>query len=227
MTDAGRRKSPTRRGQATAQRILAAASELFLARGYEAVGVEDIVRRADCSKSSLYNLFAGKKQLLVAVVAELSDQFVGKLATLDVSRMGVEEGLRAFGRRLLQILLDERHLAFYRLTIAQAGRMPEVGREWQRHGPDAVIHSIVQFIIRHQEAGGLARDFDARMAAQQLHDLMAFCLVHRAVLGNRASRREVLKTIDDAVELFMRGYGAPKRSGKPGRPAGRARGGRS
>lgn len=212
MADIRNKRPATRRGQATAQRILAAASRLFLERGYDAVSIEDIVRLAGGSKSSLYNLFTGKEPLFVAVIAELSDRFVEQLATVDISRMKAEEGLHRFGQRLLEILLDDRHLAFYRLAIAQAANMPSVGHEWRRHGPDATARILARFIVHHQDVGNLETDFDARTAARQLHDMMAFHLVHRAVLGDRPTRREVSATIDSAVALFMRGYGSPQKS---------------
>lgn len=212
-------KTPlTRRGQAAAQRILAAASKLFLARGYDAVSIDDIVKLAGGSKSSVYHLFEGKERLFVAVIAELSDQFADQIATVDVSHMGVEEGLRAFGQRLLEILLDDCHSAFYRLAIAQAARMPSVGHEWQRHGPEATGRIVAQFIAQHQGAGDLRADFDAFTASRQLHDLIAFFLVHRAVLGDRPTQREIQKTIDSTVELFMRAYGSPGKSRGTGTP---------
>ncbi|MET0281746.1 MAG: TetR/AcrR family transcriptional regulator [Steroidobacteraceae bacterium] len=214
---ADKRRTPlTRRGQAAAGRIREAAARLFLARGYDAVSIDDIIELSGGSKSSVYSLFHGKEQLFVTVIGDLCDQFAQALAAVDVAHLDAAGGLRMFGRRLLEILMNERHLAFYRLALAQAGRIDGVGREWQRHGPEATCRLMAQFIAQRQGAGDLRTDFDAYAAARLFHDMIAFNLVHRAVVGDRPSPRDVRGTIAGAVDLFMRGY-AVHRPGPPRR----------
>ena len=58
----------TRRSTATRARLLAAAAELFLARGYEAVSILDVAERAGVTKGGLYGHFRTKGQMLVEVI---------------------------------------------------------------------------------------------------------------------------------------------------------------
>lgn len=55
------------------ERLLAAAGELFYAEGITAVGVERIRARADVAKSSLYEHFRSKDQLVAAYLQARSD----------------------------------------------------------------------------------------------------------------------------------------------------------
>ena len=60
-------KKPTR------QRLVEAARELFLAKGYEAASVADVLARAEVNSGSLYYFFKTKEQLLLAVLDEYVD----------------------------------------------------------------------------------------------------------------------------------------------------------
>ncbi len=53
-----------------ADRIVAIASELFLARGFDEVGMDDIAERAGCSRATLYRHFPGRAALIDAVMAK-------------------------------------------------------------------------------------------------------------------------------------------------------------
>ena len=55
------------------QRLVEAARELFLAKGYEAASVADVLARAEVNSGSLYYFFKTKEQLLLAVLDEYVD----------------------------------------------------------------------------------------------------------------------------------------------------------
>ncbi|TVT26148.1 TetR/AcrR family transcriptional regulator [Amycolatopsis rhizosphaerae] len=59
---------------ATRSRILDTAAALFYERGVHAVGVQEIVRRANASKLSLYRYFPSKEDLVREMLAEHSDR---------------------------------------------------------------------------------------------------------------------------------------------------------
>ncbi|OBK35478.1 TetR family transcriptional regulator [Mycobacterium sp. 1245111.1] len=60
----------TRSGR-PADRLLAAATELFAKYGIRAVGIDRILREADCAKASLYSTFGSKDALVIAYLTEL------------------------------------------------------------------------------------------------------------------------------------------------------------
>ncbi|HTZ85521.1 MAG TPA: TetR/AcrR family transcriptional regulator [Solirubrobacteraceae bacterium] len=72
--------SQAERSQATRARLLEAAYELFAARGYAAVGTEEIVRAAGVTRGALYHHFADKRQLFEAVYEDLERGLVERLA---------------------------------------------------------------------------------------------------------------------------------------------------
>jgi AcrR family transcriptional regulator len=68
----------TRREEALATReaLIGAGRELFAARGYAAVGTEEIVRRAHVTRGALYHHFADKRDLFRAVHERVEDELV-------------------------------------------------------------------------------------------------------------------------------------------------------
>ena len=54
----------------TRDKILNSAHRLFYERGYNATSIDDILKDAVLNKGSLYHLFKGKKEVLLAVIEE-------------------------------------------------------------------------------------------------------------------------------------------------------------
>jgi AcrR family transcriptional regulator len=68
-----RQDRPTSRSDSTdpAQRLLAAACNLFAAQGIRAVGIDQILREAGVAKASLYSSYGSKDALVIAYLTEL------------------------------------------------------------------------------------------------------------------------------------------------------------
>jgi AcrR family transcriptional regulator len=77
MTTPARRWART---DATQQRILDAATEVFRSRGFSAATMADIVERSGASIGSIYHHFGGKKELFLAIYDRLSADVELRLA---------------------------------------------------------------------------------------------------------------------------------------------------
>jgi AcrR family transcriptional regulator len=198
----------TRRGDEKSDQIRATATELFLRHGYDGVSVDGIVRIVGGSKTNIYNHFNSKEGLFVAIVQGLCEEFLSPLVTIDVSALGVEKGLRTLALALLGILLQDRHLAFQRLVIAETARFAALGRIWFDSGPERSRSIIAQFIEKQQRVGRLRRG-DPHQSATLFHDMITFDLLYRAMLGDRPSDDEIRRRIDMAIDAFLHGF-APK-----------------
>jgi AcrR family transcriptional regulator len=66
--------------EATRAALVRAARKLFAARGYAAVATEEIVRRAGVTRGALYHHFRDKRDLFRAVVEQLEQEMVEKIA---------------------------------------------------------------------------------------------------------------------------------------------------
>jgi AcrR family transcriptional regulator len=75
------RRTQAERREATRGALVAAARELFAARGYAAVGTEEIVRRAGVTRGALYHHFPAKPDLFRAVYERVEQELTERIVT--------------------------------------------------------------------------------------------------------------------------------------------------
>jgi len=197
----------TRRGEARDAQLRACASELFLARGYDCVSVDDIVREVGGSKTNIYRFYAGKDGLFLAVMEDLSQSIALPLQHLKLGGLPFEVGLRKFAKTLLTVLLQEPHLAFQRIVIAEALRHPQLALTWYQNGPALTQSVLKSFLTEQQVLGRVRQDVDPARVAVLFHDMVVFDLLSRAMtaIDGGPKPSEIEMTIQHAVELLTMG----------------------
>ena len=197
----------TRRGEARDALLRARAAALFLERGFDGVTVDDVVRDVGGSKGSVYSFYGGKEGLFLAAMGDTIIELTLPLKRLKLMSLALEQGLAEFANTLLTILLQERHLAFQRLVIAEALRHPQVGLSWYEHGPGRTHGILAAFLADQQALGRMRPDADPSRVATLFHDMIVFDLLNRAMMriGGRPSSDEVAETIRDAIRFMTKG----------------------
>ena len=96
--------------------MLEAAERIFAAKGYDAATVEAIAHEAGCAAGTLYNFFAGKKELFLAVADRILDDMIARFDT-EVAPLQ-NEPQRAI-RVYIALRFDEisRHEAFMHVFV--------------------------------------------------------------------------------------------------------------
>lgn len=102
----------------TKGRILAVALREFAARGYNAVGVQEICLGAGITKPSLYHHFGSKRGLLEAIAVESYAPFVGRFAEAIRYRGDVQASLTAGMEVFLRAARETPDFARLRLALA-------------------------------------------------------------------------------------------------------------
>lgn len=76
------RRTQAERRAATREALIAAARRLFTARGYDAVGTEEIVRAAGVTRGALYHHYGDKASLLEAVYNRIEAESTERVARI-------------------------------------------------------------------------------------------------------------------------------------------------
>ena len=98
MTEAT--ESRPRRKSQPRDRLLRTATEVFYAKGIHAVGIEEIVERAQITRSTLYRHFPGKEDLVVAYL-ETASQFEREgLSSAITTEQSPDDAVRAVARAI-------------------------------------------------------------------------------------------------------------------------------
>jgi AcrR family transcriptional regulator len=178
--------------------IVQAAFEEFYQNGYERARMEQIAKQAGIGKSTIYEYFPSKQELLLEVVEEGLSQM-----HLEMEEIFLAE--EPFAQKLRQFLLKEKP-HHHKYNIAKMSRIwesishiPEVKEiALQRlHEMGDVIRSAMQKAI---EAGELRPDLDAELFFLWIKSLGAAIIFHQKVF----SEAEAEKVLD----MLMHGIGA-------------------
>lgn len=116
------------RGDASRERILEAAMELFATRGYAGAGVDLLADRSGIAKTAIYHHFGNKEGLLAAVLERAATQWI---EAIQHASREADDPLGRLDRALvgMRAMLEERpwiYNLFQILTLEVADEMPEI-----------------------------------------------------------------------------------------------------
>jgi TetR/AcrR family transcriptional repressor of mexJK operon len=125
--------------------IMSAATTLFFEKGYDGTSMEEIATRAAVSKQTVYKHFADKEQLFAEIILATTDQVdlvVGLVTRTLANTSDLEKDLNQLAREFLSVLMEPQLLKLRRLVIANADRMPALGRSWYEQGFERVLATL-------------------------------------------------------------------------------------
>ena len=193
--------------------IMEAASAVFMENGYEGTSMEQIAAKAGVSKQTVYKHFADKERLFSDIVLATTGQ-VDRLVALVAGPLTVTRALKKdlllLGRQFLASLMEPQLLRLRRLVIANADRMPELGRTWYQQGFERVLATLASCFT------GLAKRHllnfeDPLLAAHHFVGLLLWIPVNQAMFtGNDEpyTKAALDRYADAAVSAFLAAYGA-------------------
>jgi TetR/AcrR family transcriptional regulator, mexJK operon transcriptional repressor len=209
-----RRAPPPRRGgrpsRAQAlelrERILEAASELFLAEGYGITSIEAVAERARVSKRTFYHRFDNKAALFAAVVHRIIQQIRPPPNVPLLEGSNLHNVLRRLAGLILRAALSPQAIALHRLVTAESMRFPNLARavydEGWSHEATKLIGDLLTRELRDVRLSAEMRRF---AAMQFLH--MVVTLPQRRImgLGLPLTPRQLEQWANNAVKLFLGG----------------------
>lgn len=192
--------------------VLSGARDVFLRDGYEGASVDQIARAAGVSKATLYSYFPDKRILFVEV-AKTECQRQADIAMAEMNMANPPREVLTFAAtHMLGFFLSDFGQQVYRTIVAEAGRFPELGREFYRNVPMRVRGKMVDYFREAIGRGQLEID-DLTLAADQFTELCKVRLHGQFILGvrNEFTPDEVRAVIDGAVDMFLARYGTSGR----------------
>ncbi len=92
------------RGLATRRQLVATATDLFAAQGYEATSIDNVLDAAGVSRGALYHHFSGKEALFEAVLESVEEQLAADVVDAAEAapepRLALQAGCLAWLQRL-------------------------------------------------------------------------------------------------------------------------------
>jgi TetR/AcrR family transcriptional regulator, mexJK operon transcriptional repressor len=185
--------------------ILSAARHLMMEQG-AAFTIDMVAARADVSKQTLYNNFAGRDELILRVVHQMVDEFVGELSPFFEAD-DAATGLRKFGHRYLKMLSNPQRTGFMRMMIDAAGHNESLPKMYFQSGPARLRQSLADFLTRQNDLGHLAI-LNADLASEQFIGMVLGTLQIRLLLGVKIkwTDADIDRRVESAVAVFLSAY---------------------
>jgi AcrR family transcriptional regulator len=181
-------------------RIIAAATRLFLARGFDGTSFDGVAATARAGKASIYARYANKAALFAAVIEHAVSRNMAASSVLPAD-LPMADRLVAAAASLAQAALQPDAIALMRLIIAEAGRRPDLAEHANAIGRTAGIERMVAAIA--PAATGPARA-GAITAAEAIIDLFFVPMMMRALLGGDPAelQRDVPLRAASVIEML-------------------------
>ncbi len=203
------------------ERILKAASDVFLTIGFEKTSTAEIARRAKVSKRELYLHFSGKRALLAAVVHDLQSDMQDRMDSLWAAELSLGEVLLNSAKVIQGFILSERFGKLVRIVAAESYHSPTIAKQFFDLGPKAGRAATARFLKEQMKQGNLRRADPWRAADDFLDLVVGAQLMTAVILGQIKPIAPRRANTRHAVEVFLMIY-SPNRSKLTVKPRSRA-----
>ena len=196
-------------GGAKRRQIMDGAREVFFSGGFDGASMNDVARAAGVSKGTLYAYFNSKEQLFETLVREDRSQQAERMCLFPLEPGNVREFLAEFGRQLIEMMTRPEMIAQLRVVIAATGKFPRLGRAFFEAGPCYGVSKLAEQ-LRALTASGVLDIADSERAARQFIDLCKSGVFNAVLFGaiEAVPPQDIEASVDAAVEVFLRAYGA-------------------
>jgi TetR/AcrR family transcriptional regulator len=217
-----------RDAQATRDRLLTAATQLFAARGFDGVSVEQIAQRAGVTKALINYHFGGKHKLYLTIMTSTFSEIVERVERVAEPTRPAPEQLREFVALVGEMATTRRpHFPAMMLREVLAGGAhlaPEVVPYLMR------ILGAVRRIVEHGVGDGTLRPVDPIFTHLSLVGSLLFFFATAPFRERLASAADsplralpAAEYVRHVQELFARGLAADVRPSTTRRASGAGR----
>ncbi|MDH6260439.1 TetR/AcrR family transcriptional regulator [Bradyrhizobium sp. BR13661] len=189
-------------------RIIDAAQQLFLEKGYRSASIDDISEMAPASKPTIYAHFAGKEALFAAVVARTIDELTDFDGFTPDGRT-IQDKLTSLGTAIIEKFIEE-SVDVVRVTIAEARHFPELSRNVHEAARERSMKAVSRLL--EEATQKLARTpkgpFSPKRGlatAQIFLDLILLPMLFRSLLGDTSKdlKKELPAFMRERVGFFL------------------------
>jgi len=200
------RRTQSERSRATRDALVAAARKLFGARGYAAVGTEEVVRAAGVTRGALYHQFPdGKRELFEAVYEAVEVDLTKRVVEASLDASDPLGGMRIGGETFLDAALEPE---VQRIVLLDG---PAV-LGWERRREIASKHSLdhAEAVLEAVVGEAIAAGQFKQQPVKPLAHLLMGALDEGAMLVARAedpvvAKAEVTASLDVLLDGLAKG----------------------
>jgi AcrR family transcriptional regulator len=154
----GTARARAEKSSARRDAILAAAFDEFSARGFAATRIDDVARRADVAKGTIYLYFRDKEALFQELVRAMLVPLVAALEAPPPENVPIRVLLEAFIDLFVREVYGTKRRAVLRLVMTEGPRFPKLAEFHYRNVVERAMNAMRALIERAIKRGELKHD---------------------------------------------------------------------
>lgn len=179
--------------------IFDASVHLFLEKGFNETSMREIAKAAGMGKSTLYDYFASKDEILVSYFENEIQKITERAQAVAMQDLDVSEKLKQIMQMHLEYLVDNKNF-YLKLTIASQ-TLP-LGSQDKIQAKRHAYQDMLRALIEEGISKGELRPINSLLATRSVFNLLATAVFTSRPTG---SPDEML---EDAADIFFRGIRA-------------------
>ena len=136
--------------------ILVAALDEFSTRGFDATRIDDVAKRADVGKGTVYLYFKDKESLFQELIRAMLTPLIGVIEELGAVDMPVNAFAELLTELFVREVYETRRKDVIRLIMSEGRRFPKLAEFYYREVLSRVIKTVRKLLRRALERGELA-----------------------------------------------------------------------
>ena len=189
--------------------ILKAARKLFFEKGFRQVTVENIARKAEFSKGSIYLYFNSKEEIYSQILLNDIDKFHDRVADILQGPSSAFEALIRVAEIYVDFFLNDRELLRILMNFMLHNNDMNLPEDINNHiikTTNRTISIIEQVFKYGIEKGEFPPDINLRMNRNAIWGLLNGIISLHLFTGKESGRTEVIhSTIKSGLEIYIRG----------------------
>jgi AcrR family transcriptional regulator len=209
---------PSGRRGTSREVIVAAATRLFLERGFGAVSMDELAAAAGVARRTLYNQFANKEEIFREMLQRVSGQLEDAFPPGIETQGNVEAVLRLVGRMILKLHKNREYLGFLRMVVADSRQFPWIAEEFA-----AVMDPQTERLVRllaHLTSIGVLNCRNPILAAHQFMGALNDLSLWPWMMGRKRIPVPDEELVEETIRMFLEHYRAAPVAPPPHRRVG-------
>lgn len=177
-------------------RIIKAAHDLFNARGYRSVTVQDLASELGMSKKTIYQYFEGKEEIAAVVVEDSIKKITEIMQKLELNQA---DPLTAFKAAFIHV--EDEYLRIGPLFLADIQKyLPDLADKYKQFRKEG--KQIIENLLKKAQEMGLVKDIPISLVMEILHESLSALVKPEFLSHHRFSKADVIATF---LDIFMYG----------------------
>jgi AcrR family transcriptional regulator len=196
--------------------ILNAARKLFFEKGFRYVTVENIARKAELSKGSIYLYFSSKEEIYTQILLNDIDKFNKKSSLIFQNGKSAAELVMDFAFIYVDFFLNDRELFRIMMTFMLHTEDMNLAETVNQHIIEVTNNTvkIIETILQQGiEKGEFPSDINLRLSRNAMWGLLNGIISLHLFTGKEAHKEERIRSaVKASLDIFINGLRRYKKS---------------